>query len=352
MSSAPTVAQRPTRPTRGSRVAIVTTALVVAVLAATYASVAFGSSRLAGEQVWKALRGQSTDAHAAVVLGLRVPRTVVGLLCGAALGLAGALSQAHTRNPLADPGLLGVNAGASLGVVVAMAYLGVTSPAGYVWIAVLGAVLAGAVVLGLAARIRVLEPMTTVVLTGSVLTALLGSAASAVVLVNPQTMESFQFWSVGSLVGRDLGVAAGIAPVLLLGFAAALANLPALPGLELGDELASSLGRRAGLDRVVGLGAVVLLAGAATAACGALAFLGLLAPHAARRLVGARPVATVLVSALTGALVLLVADVAGRLVLTTSEVSVGIMLAILGSPLFVLLARRLGDAPRAIGAGR
>lgn len=330
--------------TGAGRVAAIVMVLAFAVLAATYASLAHGSSHLALPQVWAALRGDGTDTQAAIVLGLRVPRTVVGLACGAALGVAGALCQAHTRNPLADPGLLGVNAGASLGVVVAMAYLGVTAPAGYVWIAVLGAIVAGGVVLGLAARIRALEPMTTVVLAGTVLTALLGSAATAVVLFHPETMRSFQFWSVGSLAGRDLAVASGVAPVLALGALAALVNLPALPGLELGDELAASLGRHTARDRIIGLGAVVLLAGAATAACGAVGFLGLLAPHAARRLVGGRPVGIVLVSALTGAVVLLVADVAGRLVLTTSEVSVGIMLAIIGSPLFVVLARRLGGS--------
>lgn len=334
----------PRPPLRRSGLAGVTALLVIALLAAGYASLAYGSSGLALPQVWAALHGEGTDAHAAIVLGLRVPRTVLGLVCGAALGVAGALCQAHTRNPLADPGLLGVNAGASLGFVVAMAYLGVTAPAGYVWIAVIGAVAAGGIVLGLAARVRALEPMTTVILAGTVLTALLGSATTAVVLFNPQTMRSFQFWSVGSLVGRDLGVVAGVAPVLVLGALTALVNLPALPGLELGDELAATLGRNVALDRAIGLSAVVLLAGAATAACGAVGFLGLLAPHAARRLVGARPVATVLLSGLTGAVLLLVADVAGRLVLTTSEVSVGIMLAMIGAPLFFVLARRLGGA--------
>lgn len=337
-------AAAPARAASGpARLAIVVIVLVVAVGAAVVASLTYGSSRLDVVQVWATLRGTGTEADHAIVWGLRVPRTLVGIVCGVALGVAGALCQAHTRNPLADPGLLGVNAGASLGVVVAMAYLGVTDPAGYVWIAVLGAVVAGGIVLGLAARIRLLEPMTTVILTGTVLTALLGSASTAVVLFNPQTMRSFQFWSVGSMAGRDLAVVAGVLPVLALGLLAALVNLPALPGLELGEELAASLGRHTGLDRIVGLGAVVLLAGAATAACGTLGFLGLLAPHLARRLVGGRPVATVLVSALTGIVVLLAADVVGRVVLVTSEVSVGIMLAILGAPLFIVLARRLGD---------
>lgn len=326
----------------GARVTVVTVILGVALLALVLASLAYGSTSLAPGQVWSALQGHAPADVEAVVRGLRVPRTAVGVVAGAALGVAGALTQAHTRNPMADPGLIGVNAGASLGAVCAMVGLRVSSPAGYVWFAVVGALVAGAVVLWLATRVTAFEPMTTVVLTGSVLTALLGSAASAVMLLDRQAMRSFQMWSVGSVADRDLTVLADVAPVLLLGVAAALANLPALPGLELGDQLAASLGRNGVRDRVVGLGAVVLLAGGATALCGTLGFIGLLAPHAARRLVGARPVATVLLSALAGAVVLLAADIAGRLVLTRSEVSVGIMLAVVGAPIFVLLARRLG----------
>ena len=157
-------------------------------------------------------------------------------------------------------------------------------------------------------------------------------------------MKSFQMWSIGSVAGRDFSVLVDVAPVLLLGAAAAVVNLPALAGLELGEQLAASLGRNGARDRAIGLGAVVLLAGGATALCGTLGFVGLLAPHAARRLVGVRPVAVVAVSALMGATLLLVADIAGRVVLTTSEVSVGIMLALIGAPVYVLLARRLGGA--------
>lgn len=328
---------------RTARLGLVVVGLLAALVPAAVSSLVFGSSALSWPQVQAALTGGGTEADVAVVLGLRVPRTVLGLMCGAALGIAGALTQAHTRNPLADPGLIGVNAGASLGVVTALA-VGITAPGDYVWCAVLGAVAAGAVVLGLASRIVVLEPMTTVVLAGAVLSAFLASATTAVVLLNPTTMRSFQFWSVGTLVGRDLTVAAGVAPVLLLGLVVAVANLPALPGLELGDEFAAALGRHPRRDRIVGLGAVVLLAGASTAAAGTLAFLGLLAPHAARRLVAGRPVATVVVSGCTGALLLLVADVAGRVVLVTSEVNVGIMLALVGAPLFILIARDLGHA--------
>ena len=249
-------------PARPGRVVVVVATLLVGLCGLVVASLACGSSSLPPAQVWAALVGRASPDVEAVVTGLRVPRTVVGVVAGCALGVAGALTQAHTRNPVADPGLIGVTAGASLGAVCAMLYLGVTSPAGYVWFAVVGAVAAGAVVLWLASRVTAFEPMTTVVLTGSVLSALLGSAASAVLLLDRRTMKSFQMWSIGSISGRDLSVLADVAPVLLLGAVCALVNLPALAGLELGDQLASALGRRGGRDRVVGLTAVVLLAGA------------------------------------------------------------------------------------------
>lgn len=323
------------------RVRLVVIALTLALIMACFISLMVGSSTVGPAQVWDVMTGQGTSAESAVVVGMRVPRTLLGLLCGVALGIAGALTQAHTRNPLADPGLIGVNSGASLAVVLAISVLGVASPAAYVWAALVGGTVAGIAVMVLAGRIRMFEPMTTIVLTGAVLTALFNSATTGVGLFNTETAESFQAWSVGSLAGRDLSVAGGVAPVLVVGLVVAGINLPALEGLELGDELASSLGRHAGRDRIMGLAAVVLLAGAATAAAGTLGFLGLLAPHLARGLVGSRPIATVLVAGLTGPVVLLAADVIGRVCVKTSEVEVGIMLAILGAPLFVLLARRL-----------
>ncbi|GAB3458212.1 iron ABC transporter permease [Kineococcus endophyticus] len=315
--------------------------LAAVLVLAAGASLLVGSRPLPVSDVWNSLRGNGEPAVDAVVRGLRVPRTVLAVVVGAALGLAGALTQALTRNPLADPGLVGVNAGASLGVVVAMAYLGVRSPAGYVWCGVLGAVVVGAVVLGLTSRVRSLEPVTTLVLTGSVVSALLGAATTVVLLLHEDSLRSFQFWSAGTLAARDLGVLTGIAPVLVLGVLAAAVTAPALSSLELGDDLAAALGRRVRRDRAVGLAAVVLLAAAATAAAGTLGFLGLLAPHLARFLAAARPVATLALSALTGAVLLTVADVAGRVLLSSSELPVGIVLAVLGAPVFVALARRL-----------
>ena len=176
--------------TGARRVAVVVVLLTVVLLVLVVASLGMGSTTLSPAQVWESLRGGGTPQDRAVVTGLRVPRTVVGLVAGSALGVAGALTQAHTRNPVADPGLIGVTAGASLGAVCAMLYFGVTSPSGYVWFAVAGAIGAGAIVLWLATRITAFEPMTTVVLTGAVLSALLSSAASAVLLLDRLLLDA------------------------------------------------------------------------------------------------------------------------------------------------------------------
>lgn len=315
--------------------------LLLALALASLCGLLLGSGDLTPGQAWAAL-GDRTDATAAtVVFDLRLPRTVNALVVGAALGLAGGLTQVHTRNPLADPGLLGITAGAGLGVAVAMAVLGLTAPGAYLWFALGGAATAGAVVLLLTARVRAFEPTTTLVLTGAVLSALLGSATTALVLLFPATMKSFQYFSVGSLVDRPLSVLAATVPLLGLGLGLALLNLPAWPSLQLGDDVAAALGRPVVRDRLVGLAAVVLLASAATAVAGSVAFVGLLAPHLAHRLSGGAPVAGVLLAAPVGALLVVSADVAGRLVLPGGEVSVGIMMAVLGAPLFVVLARRI-----------
>ncbi|MEL4357814.1 MULTISPECIES: FecCD family ABC transporter permease [unclassified Luteococcus] len=312
-------------------------------LLACLGSLAIGSQWIEPTRVWAALSGRGTANEQAIVMGLRLPRTLLGMLCGASMGMAGALTQAHTRNPLADPGLLGVGSGASFAVVCAMVWPGWQAPSQYVWAGVAGAVIAGIGVIGLGLRQRSVEPMLGVVLIGAVVTALLGSATSAVVITHPHQMGSFQAWSTGSLDGRGLDVARGVLPVLLCGLLLAVSALGALPALELGDRLAASLGSRAVRDRAIGLAAVVLLCGGSTAACGSLGFIGLLAPHAARRLCGGRPVMTALLCLPTGIAAILIADIIGRVATRGAEVPVGVTLAALGAPLFVSLARRAGD---------
>ncbi|GAA1514743.1 iron chelate uptake ABC transporter family permease subunit [Nocardioides humi] len=304
------------------------------------ASLFVGSESLSPARVWASLTGSGASDEDAIVHGLRVPRTVLGVLLGAALGLAGALSQEHTRNPLADPGLLGVTAGAATGVVVAIMAFGLTSVGEYLWFALAGALLAAFLVLGIAARITVFVAATTVVLTGSIVTALLGSISSIAVLLDRTVADVFRYWTVGSLAGRDFGVVGSVTPLLAIGLVLAALNLPALNPLALGDVSAQSLGRNVGRDRLIGLTSVACLAAAATAACGSVAFLGLLVPHVARTLAGANRTWAAVLSVPVGGCIVLVADMAGRVMLAHSEVPVGIVLALVGTPAFVLIARR------------
>lgn len=319
------------------------TAAVLVLVCAIGLSVLLGSEPVAPSVVLDHVLGTGAPSDipeaSAAVLELRIPRTVLGLVCGLALGVAGALCQAHTRNPLADPGLLGVSSGAACGVVIALSVLDWSSPAQYVWLALLGAVMAGGVVMGLASRIRVANAATSLVLAGAIVTGVLNAVTSAVVLMDRVTMDRFRYWTIGSLSGRDVSVLWDIAPWLALGLVLVCWNAPSLDPLALGDDVAASLGRNVARDRSIGLFAVVLLAGAATAAIGAIAFLGLAAPHLARRLAPRGLPGAIVLSGILGAALMLLADTAGRLMLPSSELSVGIVLSVIGAPLFIWIAR-------------
>ena len=249
-------------------------ACAVALLLAVAASLLYGSQPVPAVDVLAYLRGQQgnlVEANASV-MALRVPRTVLGLVCGISLGVAGALCQAHTRNPLADPGLLGVSSGAAAGVVLAISVFHLVSPAQYTVFGLLGGLVAGSMVLGLAARIRLANAATSLILAGSIITGVLNAVSSAVVLLDKVTMDRFRYWTVGSLSGRDASVLWDVGPWLALGLLLTVLNTSSLDALALGDDVASSLGRNVIRDRLVGLLAVVVLASAATASMGAIAF--------------------------------------------------------------------------------
>ncbi len=316
-------------------------ALLVLVVAACAASIAVGTRPLGPGTVWDALTDRSLRTEEAVIVwDLRVPRTALGLLVGAALGVSGALMQGHTRNPLGDPGLLGVTAGASFAVVLAITLFGVGTPAGYVWFAFAGA-LAGTVavfVLGSAGRGGATP--VTLALAGSALTALLFALVRAMLVTDSDSLDAFRFWVVGALAGRGADVAWQVAPFIAAGLVLALLNAPALDLLGMGEDVARGLGQRVWLARVVGLAATTLLAGAATAACGPIAFVGLVVPHVVRAFTGPSHRWLVPCSGLLGAVLLLSADVLGRVVARPGELQVGIVLALVGSPFFVALVRR------------
>ncbi len=316
-------------------------ALLVLVVAACAASIAIGTRPLGPGTVWDALTDRSLRTEEAVIVwDLRVPRTVLGLLVGAALGVSGALVQGHTRNPLGDPGLLGVTAGASFAVVLAITFLGVGTPAGYVWFALAGALGGTVAVFVLGSVGRGGATPVTLALAGSALTALLFALIRAVLVTDSDSLDAFRFWVVGALAGRGADVAWQVAPFIVAGLVLALLNAPALDLLGMGEDVARGLGQRVWPARVVGLVATTLLAGAATAACGPIAFVGLVVPHVVRAFTGPSHRWLVPCSGLLGAVLLLSADVIGRVVARPGELQVGIVLALVGSPFFVALVRR------------
>ncbi|MCW2622014.1 MAG: iron transporter permease, partial [Frankiales bacterium] len=270
----------------------------------------------------------------------RLDRTLLGLAVGGALGLVGALMQGLTRNPLADPGILGVNAGASLAMVVAISMFQVTDLRTYVWCGVQGAGVAMVLVHVVAALGRDGATPMKIAIAGAAVTAAVTSWTQAVLLTDSQTIEAFRLWSVGTVGGRDTGVLLVGLPFLAVGALLGLGSVRSLNALALGDDLARGLGRRVAVDRLVIGVAVVLLAGASTALAGPIAFVGLIVPHAVRAVVGPDYRLVLPLSLGAGAVLVVVADTLGRVVLPPGEVQVGIMTAVVGAPFFLLLVRR------------
>jgi iron complex transport system permease protein len=310
--------------------------LLAALAVGCLASLLVGSAFLDPGSVWHALTGGQGRA-ATIVWEVRIPRTVAGIVVGVALGAAGAVMQGQTRNPLADPGLFGVTAGASLAVVVAIFAFGAHAPGAQVWFAMVGAAAATGIVLAVAAGARAGTDPVPLALAGVAVSALLGTVISFLVLSNRSTLDTYRRWVVGSLSGRGLGVSLQVLPFVVVGLLLALANARTLDMLGMGDDVARGLGASVLPGRVAGLAAVSLLTAAATAAAGPIAFLGLMAPHLARRLVGIGYRWVVPCSALLGGVLLLAADVVGRLV--PGELQVGVGIALAGGPVFLAVVR-------------
>lgn len=319
-------------------IALVVSLLVLAVVVVL--SIGVGARNLGPGTVWDALGHNGGEEADLIVWHLRVPRTAAGLLVGAALGLAGALMQSLTRNPLADPGLLGVNAGAACAVVLAVAFLGVNQLSGYVWFALLGAGVATVVVYLLGSTGRASASPVRLILAGAAITAVLTGVISAVVLGNTMAFNGFRAWSVGSLEGVTAPVVWQVLPFLLVGFALALSLAPSLNALALGDQMASALGAKVARIRVVGILATTLLCGAATAVAGPIVFVGLVVPHMVRAFTGPNNRWILPFSLVCGAILVLASDVIGRVLLWPSELPVSVVTAVIGAPVFILIVRR------------
>jgi iron complex transport system permease protein len=284
------------------------------------------------------------DPYLDAVLDARIDRTVMGVLCGSALAVSGVVIQGITRNPLGDPGLLGVTVGSSAAVVTVASVTGSGVGGRSVWVAFAGALVTVVIVYVVGAR-SASGSVVKLLLTGAVVSAVLSAYIQAMILTNPGVFDSFRFWVIGSLGGRDTSVALAILPALVVGLVLAVVLAPALNNLALGEDVATSLGTPVGLVRAVGILAAATLAAAATAAVGPIAFVGLVVPHLTRSVVGLDHRWQVPVAAVLGAALLVAADVLGRIVARPVEIMVGIVTALLGSP-FLLLAVRRGWAAR------
>lgn len=280
-----------------------------------------------------------SSASEAVIREIRVPRTLVGVFAGAALGLSGAILQGVTRNPLADPGIMGINAGAAAFIVLGIMVLGLQSISVYIWLAFAGAGFATVLVYGIASFGREGATPVKLALAGAAVTAVLSSLTSAIVMTNIDALDALRFWQVGSLAGRYFSVFWQTAPFIAVGIILALGTGRALNGLALGDDLAVGLGQRVRLSRVMMFVVVAVLCGAATAAVGPIVFVGLVVPHIARMLCGPDYRWILPYSAVLTPVVLLVADIIGRLAVSPGELQVGVVLGVLGAPAFIALVR-------------
>lgn len=304
-------------------------------------SLRIGSIGISTSDAWDALFNYNAQEYnQTVVRSLRLPRTIIALGVGAALAVAGATMQAVTRNPLADPTILGVSSGATFAIVTASFYLGLTAPSQYVWFAFAGALAASLLVFAIGSAGRDGASPIKLALAGVVISALLGSWTSALLLLDESTLDTVRFWLAGSVVGRDLGTFWFLSPFLLGGSLVLIFLGHQLNVLNLGEDSARALGMHTGRVRLICSLLVVLVVGAAVSAAGPIAFVGLATPHIIRAVVGPDYRWVLPYSAITGAVLLTAADVIGRIVAKPAEIQVGIMTAVVGAPFLIYLARQ------------
>ncbi|MYR92520.1 MULTISPECIES: FecCD family ABC transporter permease [unclassified Streptomyces] len=325
--------------TGAARTAFLLLAAVAALAIALCASVMFGSRSTSFGDVLGVLGG-SADENVTAIIESRYPRTALGVLAGLCLAVAGTLMQGVSRNPLAEPGLLGINAGASASIVAATAWFGASGATDTMWWALPGALVAG-VLVHVIGSAGTGTSVVRLVLAGAVLTAVLMAFIQAVTLSKPQVFDSYRYWVVGALGGRDFDVFWSVLPFAAVGFLLALALGPSLNALALGDATAVALGSNPARTRGGGLLAATLLSAAATAAVGPIAFVGLAVPHVVRALVGVDFRVQLVFSALLGPTLLLLADIVGRVVMRPTELMVGVVTAFIGAPALLIAVRRM-----------
>lgn len=314
--------------------------VLVALGAALSLSLLVGANMQSPAATWHGLVRPDASESSLVVWTLRVPRTALAVLAGMAFAVAGALIQAITRNPLADPGILGVNAGAGFAVTLGAGFLGITGGVGFLWLAFAGALLATVLVYLIGAGGRAGMSPATLVLAGIALGAVLGGIATVLQLFDPETFRAVRRWGLGSVAVTDFSGLQLMLPYLLAALAISLVIAGPLNAIALGDDIATSLGAHVGRTRILGILAVTILAGGATALTGGIGFVGLMVPHVVRWFTGPDQRWVLTCSALAGPVLVLLADVLGRILVIPSELEVGLVTAVIGAPVLILLARR------------
>ncbi|MBO0600936.1 iron ABC transporter permease [Sporosarcina sp. E16_3] len=305
-----------------------------------FASLAFGSRTVGWDELMAGLFHPDVQSHGANVVRQRIARTVFCLMCGAALGVSGALMQSVTRNPIADPSILGVNTGASLFVVCGISFLNSSTASQYIWLALAGAIITAIFVFGIGSMGSGGATPLKLVLAGAATSAALSSLVIAIMIPRTNVMDQFRFWQVGSVGSGNWSTISTFTPFLLVGILIALFSAPALNALALGDEVAKGLGVRTGTLRLIAAFGGVLLCGAATALAGPIGFIGLLATHVIRLLIGPDLRYIIPMAALSGAIILTISDVCGRLIGSPGELEVGIVTAFIGAPILILLTMK------------
>lgn len=323
---------------RGAAIAVSALALMTVLMAS---SLLIGSHAVPVATIREAFAAfDQGDPDHVVIRAIRAPRTVVGLIVGLALGAAGAMMQALTKNPLAEPGLLGVNSGAAAAVAVSMAALGRPGPVVIVLVAMVGAALAGALVLLVGGAMAPRPDPIRLVLAGAALSTVLGAVSGSLVLTYPDVFADFRYWDAGAIVHRPWSMICLGAVLLAIALVLSLLAARSVDALSLGDEMGRALGASPLKAWLLAGIASVILCGTATALAGPIAFIGLAAPLAARRLVGERQVVVVGLSALLAASLLLLSDVVGRVLARPDEVQASVVAAVLGAPVFIAVVRR------------
>ena len=303
-------------------------------------SISLGAKSIAFTKVIDVLLGNDPDSLDAAIILQRIPRTVFGILAGGALGISGALMQSITRNPIADPSILGVNTGASLFVVAGIAFFNITVAYQYIWLAIIGAGVTAVFVYSVASMGKDGATPLKLALSGSAVSIVLGSLVSTIMLPNNRVMEAFRFWQVGSIGSATWENIMLISPFLIVGFIISMYISGYLNNLALGDEAATALGTNVVMTRTIGALSSVLLCGATTALAGPIGFVGLIIPHIIRLIFGSEMSKMLPLSFLGSAILMLVSDIIGRVISLPGETEVGIVTAVIGAPVFILAIRK------------